>query len=457
MSKRNLKLLAVLMVIMLMVVLSYFYLGDKPKTITPADGGGGDNFFADLLNFGNSNKPSKDSSTPADVSGYVPENETEMQKMRLMKISSMPIAGYLVFNQERFVNVAPPIKVETQEGEELTPTAPKEITIRPTAPATELIPTLRYVAKENGNIFQTSIDVINERKFSNTLIPGVHEAFFATKGESVIMRYLKSDNSTIATWSGVLPKEVLGSDSVQPNRISGSFLTDNITDMSVSPLTNKIFYLFNSKDVAIGITSDATGSNKTQIYNGAYTEWLSQWPNDGLVVVTTKPSSSVPGYMYAINTSKKDFKKVLGNVNGLTTLTSPNADNVLYSNNRLTLSLYDTTERVNKELSIRTLAEKCVWGRGSDFVYCAVPKYIDTSRAYPDSWYQGEVSFSDDIWKINIPGGTAQMILDPLARVDGSSQNTTPIDGIKLSLSSDGKHLFFVNKADSYLWGLKLE
>ncbi|MCX6747432.1 MAG: hypothetical protein NTW98_00575, partial [Candidatus Nomurabacteria bacterium] len=311
MSKKNIKLLIALVVIVIAVVLSVFFLGNKPKEGVPGETGGGDNFFADLLNFGNSKSPKGDGSdTPSDISGYIPPEEQAMEKMKLVKISSMPIAGYAVFNQERFVDVAPPVKTEPVEGDELPAAV---ILSRPTAPEVERIPILRYVAKENGNIFQTFIDTINERKFSNTLVPGVQEAFFGDNGETVIMRYLKNNNTDIATWVGVLPKEVLGSDSDFLKKITGSFLTDNITYMSISPATKRMFYLFNSGTGAIGISSTATGENKSQIYNGAYTEWLSEWPNDALVTLTTKPASGIPGYMYAINPAKKDFKKVLGN------------------------------------------------------------------------------------------------------------------------------------------------
>jgi len=458
MSKRNLKLLAALVVILLAVVLSYFYLGDKPTSTNTEDSASGDNFFADLLNFGtNSNSNTKnDTENPSNVSGYVPPatSGTEVPKMQLIKISSMPIAGYSLFNQERYVDVAPPIKTAPEEGDEIK--APV-ILEKPVAPSTESIPVLRYVAKENGNIFQTFIDKINERKFSDTLIPGVHEAFFGNNGESVVMRYLKTDNSTIATWSGVLPKETLGSDSTQSNKLTGSYLVDNITDLSISPDTNKIFYLFNSKDGAVGITSTPLGDKKTQVYNGAYTEWLSQYPNDELVTLTTKPSSLVPGFMYAIDINKKDLRRVLGKINGLTTLMSPNTNFVLYSNNNLSLSLYNTNTKETKEISMKTLAEKCAWGRGSEFVYCFVPKYVNTTYSYPDSWYQGEVSFSDDIWRINTTDGNAELVLDTSTISNASKSIIESIDGIKPSLSNDGKFLFFVNKKDSYLWGIELE
>jgi hypothetical protein len=80
-----------------------------------------------------------------------------------------------------------------------------------------------------------------------------------------------------------------------------------------------------------------------------------------------------------------------------------------------------------------------------------VPKSIDSNQ-YPDAWYQGEVSFSDAIWKIDPQTGNATLLVDP-ATVSGGEE----IDGIKLALDSGENYLFFVNKKDSYLWEFSLK
>lgn len=97
------------------------------------------------------------------------------------------------------------------------------------------------------------------------------------------------------------------------------------------------------------------------------------------------------------------------------------------------------------------MPEKCVWNSSSTDIYCAVPKSTG-SATYPDDWYKGEVSFSDQIWKIDPASGTGSMIIDPTTVSGGES-----IDGIKLALDAGEKYLFFVNKKDSYLWELSLQ
>ncbi|HAS80990.1 MAG: hypothetical protein UR25_C0003G0154 [Candidatus Nomurabacteria bacterium GW2011_GWE1_32_28] len=446
MSKRNIILFTIVLLIITIgaFVFLYFY--------KPTNQGGvvteSINFLSDFLPFGNNkNTNTGDTTQPVDVSGYIPTSEGDIQNSILKKVSSFPIAGYGIFTKERFKNIVDPNPTPTDTGEEKTNIEKVETT--PISPPTEFLPALRYVNKFTGNIYQTFADRIDERKFSSTMIPKVYDAFFGNNGESIMMRYFKKDNKTVETFMGTLPKEYLGADSIGMNEINGSFLPENVSDISISPNTEKIFYLFNVENNIIGIIQSLQSDTKIQAFDSSFTEWLSFWPNEKIITVTTKPSYNVPGYMYKIDTEKKDFDKILGGINGLTTLTSPNGEIVLYGDNNLSLSVFNISTGDYNMIGLKTLPEKCTWGSKSDTIYCAVPKYID-NLTYPDSWYQGEVSFSDEIWKINIQSGVTTKIIDPLSVEDGEE-----IDGIKLGLDKDENFLFFINKKDSYLWELQ--
>lgn len=324
---------------------------------------------------------------------------------------------------------------------------------KPTPPPTEFVPALRYVSRATGNIYQTFADKIDERKFSTTVIPKVYEALFGNRGESVVMRYLKDDGKTIETFVGNLPREVLGEDTTENNDIRGNFLPENVQDMSLSSDASKLFYLFNFNDNIVGTILDFATNKKTQVFDSAFTEWLSVFPNNKIVTLTTKPASSVFGYMYTIDPSSatSNITRTLGDINGLTTLTSPNGKLVLYADNNLSLAVFDSSTKTSELLGVRTLPEKCVWGKLSNVVYCAVPKSANAGE-YPDVWYQGETSFSDQIWKIDTDTKNSTFIIDPIS-VKGGEE----IDGIKLITDEGENYLLFVNKKDSFLWELKLK
>ena len=151
-----------------------------------------------------------------------------------------------------------------------------------------------------------------------------------------------------------------------------------------------------------------------------------------------------------MSSSGNNFNQTLGNINGLTTLTSPNGKLILYGDDGLNLNVYNITTNTSTLLGVKTLPEKCVWGNTNTTIYCAVPRDIPNNQ-YPDAWYQGEVSFSDQIWKIDVTTGNTMMLVDPLTISGGED-----IDGVKIILDSGGNYLFFVNKKDSFLWEFSL-
>ena len=451
------------MILVIIIIGIFVFLFFKQNANLPP--GEGINFGSIFNPFGPSKVTPPTTTPPADVSGYVPPETKPEEKNRLRKVSSMPIAGYTIFSKERLIDVlattpapetvaitAPSTDTGTSSSTtSKTPIVKKTTTTKPTPPLTEFMPSLRYVARENGNIYQTFADKIEERRFSTTIIPKVYEAYFGNKAESVVMRYLKGDGVTIDTFIGVLPKEYLGADTTGNNEIKGTFLPENIKDVSLSPDAGSLFYLFNVGDSMVGTTINLLNNKKEQVFESSFTDWLSLWPANKIINLTTKPSFGVPGYTYAIDLITKNFNKVFGGINGLTTLTSPDGKSILYGNNTLSLNIYHTDTKTTEVLGVRTLPEKCVWGKVGDFVYCSVPRTIVSSE-FPDVWYQGEISFSDQIWKIDTATGNATIVVDPTTEKGGED-----IDGTKLMLDAGENYLLFVNKKDSFLWELDLK
>jgi hypothetical protein len=452
MSQRNFILLIIFLVIIVGVIFGFLYL--NRNTVPTDTTSGGINFISQFNPFASNGTKPPNTPPPSDEPPIVYQpNPPSDTVAKLRKISSMPIAGFAVYSKERLIDVPVPPPAESVAPVD-TPIAPDTKTKKtptPTPPLTEFKPALRYVDRANGNIYQTFADKIQEKRFSTTVIPKIYEAFFGNKGEIVIMRYLNKNGKTIETFMANLPKELLGGDTALDNEIKGVFLPENIADLSLSADASSIFYLFPVGNNLVGTSMNLTTNQKIQVFDSAFTEWLSWWPNKKMLTLTTKPASVIPGYMYAVDPGSKNLMtQVLGNINGLTTLASPNGKLVLFGNNNLLLSVYNIDTKTSSALSVKTLPEKCIWGAVSDVVYCAVPKFAGGGE-YPDSWYQGEISFSDQIWKIDIATGNATILVDPTT-ITGED-----IDGIKLALDTDENYLFFVNKKDSFLWEFNLK
>jgi len=440
MQKINKKTLIIIILATVLIAIAAFVFLRTPRTgEAPTEGSTGLNFLANLNPFRKQPGQTSAPTTPTEEEPTTLNTETN-EDIKLKRVSSVSVAGFTIFQKERYTEL-PTITPDTN-----TPSL-----LNPTPPAIESVPAVRYTERATGNIYQAFADKLDERKFSTTIIPRIVESYFGGNGDFVIMRYLKSDGKSIASFSGTLPEENAGQDSAVGNELTGLFLPDGISDMSVSPDGLKVFYILNIGQNTVGVTSGMSGENKVQVFESSFNEWLTFWPNNQLITLTTKPSASVPGYMYALNPSLKSFRKVLGGINGLTTLTSPSGNLILWGDNIMNLNIYDTETRETTNLSLRTLPEKCTWSRDSDTLYCSVPDVVNQSN-YPDIWYKGEVSFSDSIWRIDVASNTAE-IISTLYSVN-TKEN---MDNIKLSLDANEDYLFFVNKKDSYLWQLSLD
>lgn len=452
MSKR--KFIILIIILVAIVAGGFWYFSSQSKETGQSIGSTISNFWGDFNPFAKLLNKEEAGEEVVNVGEEDPSTLSEEQKReRFTKVSVNPVSGYTVFQKERYLDLAKEFTPETLE-EEIEGLDTLDATINSdsdlSAPSAEYATAVRYAEKSTGNIFQTFADEISERKYSSTVVKGVHETVFGDSGNSLIMRYLKSDGKTIASYVGTLPKEVLGQDSVTANDLSGTFLPENVLEVAYSADGSKMFYIIPYKDGVLGISAFADSSRKNQIFESAFSEWLIAWPNKDIITLTTKPSYSVDGYMYKLNPNTKSFDKVLSGIKGLTTNMSPDGKYVLYADQNNSLNVYDTTTKKKFQLSIKTLPEKCVWGSDNETIFCGVPKYIEQNE-YPDVWYQGVVSFNDDIWRVDVISTNAQLILDPNLYNDGAS-----VDVINPKVDSAMKYFFFIDKKEGHLYRYKM-
>lgn len=289
-------------------------------------------------------------------------------------------------------------------------------------------------------------------ELSDRTIPTMYRSLWVDSS-TTILRYLNNSGSVIKTYSATLitPKSSL--ESTTPNflNINGSFLPDNIGVISGNPAGNKIFYLIVNANNAIGKIANNDGSQASTIFSSAISDWGSQWPNSSTIALTTKPSFAANGYLYFLSTKNGSMKRILGNIPGLVTNVDPSLTFIAYSNSTPSLFIYNIKTGKTQDVNTNTLADKCTWSSNqTGILYCAVPQNIPGGK-YPDSWYQGMVSFSDNIDMIDANNGQVVQLADI------SQQAGQPIDAENLMVSPDNSYLIFLNKIDLSLWALRLQ
>lgn len=426
----------------------YFYLNHKAGgTLTgPSTGATKGGFFG----FGNNNPdtkpttpsapaPSNTSTTTAVVTKTIPQPIPALRHL-----TKAPIAGMSFINKDIFATSTETIIVPAK-GTASTTTAIVKINAKLIG-SSEV---MRWIDRATGNMYETSSTTLATTRISNTTIPKVYEAYFVgTKGKNILLRTLLDQTDVIETQYGTL-QDATPTSTEQALILSS--LPLNMVQVALSPDASQLFSILPSN--IRGIVSKPDGTSRVNIFDSPFHEWLATWPTAQNILLTTKPSATADGFAYVLNTKNRAVSKIAGNKKGLTALMSPDGASVLLSESgggSVDLQLLDVKTGFIKDLFIRTLPEKCVWSHvEKSTVFCGVPQELSYAN-YPDVWYQGLISLSDNLWKINTNTGESRQILQPLSIID------TPIDMINPTLNSKEGYIMFENKSDLSLWSYKL-
>jgi hypothetical protein len=304
----------------------------------------------------------------------------------------------------------------------------------------------RFTDKATGHTYETDLGQISLARLTNTTIPKIYEAVWSQKGNGVSLRYLNNTETIQTYWAK------MGQNSSSTNDLAGTFLPSNVKQFAVNPAGDKLFYLLDNANGSSGFIADINLVKRSQIFNSTASEWLVSWPKDDNIIFTTKPSYQALGYAYSLNAKTETFTKLFGSIYGLTTLYNGDANNVLYSESidqSIKLHAFDSKNKIVTDFSLKTLPEKCVWSQKSkNIVNCAVPQNLPQAD-YPDAWYQGAVSFQDQIWRLDAATGDVKL-MSTLFEANDFIDATNPI------LDPTETYLLFTNKNDFQLWGLTL-
>jgi len=307
--------------------------------------------------------------------------------------------------------------------------------------------TVRYVERETGHIYEIGFDAQNRQRLSNTTILKTFESFWSPKADRAIIRYFEDQTAGQGPY---LNAKTFSLNLNNPNSTSSTvFFPKGILGMAVSPTEEKAFYLFSLNETARGAVSGFENKAPKEIFNNPFGEFNVFWPKSDLIVLLTKPSFDVKGYLYSLNPSSGAFSKIMGDINGLTALVSPDFSKVIYGQSMassLVTKVFLPKDNSSADLEFTTFPEKCVFSKANkNIVYCAVPDNLPRAE-YPDDWYQGIIFFKDSMWQKDFSTGKTTIIM-----------NNINADIINPLLTKDDGYLIFTDKDDNTLWSLKLK
>ncbi len=281
---------------------------------------------------------------------------------------------------------------------------------------------------------------------TNTLLPKVYEADF-TKNGTAILRTV-AENGSIATFSGVsVATSSSSTGDAAVRALSGSYLPADI--VSIATYGDTLYYVVRDPaGGAVVVSASARGTEQKKIRSMPLSQWHIDAANDGTLVLAQKPADNLAGYAYTLSKDGAITRIALGA--GLAVNLKSAGGPLLYSTSGGGLALFAkaNADAEPVRLALSTVADKCVWTRGSEPVaYCAVP-LVNPGSGYMDRRAKGAVHTADQIWRIDAASGTA----DPFF----SFPQGTGVDVARPAIDERSGTLVFMNTVDGSLWSLRL-
>ena len=350
-----------------------------------------------------------------------PTTAPDTTPTKFSQITLQPVSGYTIFNRTKTSTTA----VADPKQKPIVTTTVERV--------------IRYVARSSGYVYE----IVNDDaplQISNVYIPNIYEANFVGNNRTVFLRFLRDDSKTIATYSVPIPEPNPDNSRTQ---YPGTYYPDNIKTLVVSPDSRQVAFLTENSNVGILWLSGLAGDFIREFFRHSFGDWLIEWRGQGNFYLQTKAASSVPGFLYKLDNTKR-LKHITGNIAGLTTSVSPKEAYVLYSesaNNSFNTKILNLSSGKSTPINAKILPEKCTWLKNDDLI-CAGNDSIQPA-SYPDSWYQGTLDFSDKIYRVY----TAISGIDVM-----SEEAPEQFDMVNLRADEENRYLYFIDRRTGLLW-----
>lgn len=299
---------------------------------------------------------------------------------------------------------------------------------------------VRYYLADNGRAYESNFDGSGLTQLSTDTLTNLSGVLWSPNKDKAI--HIFNDQ-------GIIKKYFYDFETKQSTKLS-----QNIGYISWAPNEDRIVYQYlgPTEESSISI-SNPDGLDWTNVFPTRMKDLIIKWPSSNKVALITKPSGLTQGTAYTLNLANNDFQKIIEPTYGLTTLWSPQANKLLFSETDhqgkdLKLKIADLGQPTINQLDIITLPEKCVWSTDNQTVFCAVPENIPQIAILPDDYHKNLTSFSDHFWKINVNTGQKIKIFE--------NKGEQIYDAKNLLLSPSEDYLIFINQLDDLLYSLEI-
>ena len=304
--------------------------------------------------------------------------------------------------------------------------------------STSTAPVLYYAEAGTGHLYTINIETGAETRISNTTVQNASQAVFSPRGTQVAMKTSNDRRASQVKW---------GSLGTSTESVSYNTLEEDVYELSLVS-ESELLYSVRGTAGSIGKGYNVRTGTSSELFTVPFYETAVLWGTSSKAAhyIFPKPAYALEGYVYKVQASKSSRIGVVGF--GLTALKTPNQ--IMYTKVREYVPetvFYNPTTNTHTASPFVLLPEKCAASLlTADIVWCGADIRADLPMTFPDSWYKGELNFTDTIWVIDPNTGIAE----PL--VDTRKESGRDIDIMSMVVGTYEQALYFINKNDNTLW-----
>lgn len=297
---------------------------------------------------------------------------------------------------------------------------------------------VKYFKRTTGHLYQIDQEGRTpEERLSNLTIAGANDAIWSPNKNHAVISFLTDNTLKHFTLS------------YQGSSSQGTFLPNDVAHVAFSQKDERMAYLLPTGTATSLFVASSDGSGQKNIFTTPLFQLNLAWAGDE-ISIAAKGSGLASSFVERI-TPNGSPRVIARDIEGIDIQWNAQGTFAIISRTslrgrNLATQIINAKGEIIAQMPFATIGSKCAWSRlEEETAYCAVPRDLPPAT-YPDAWWQGIVSFSDDLWRANATTGEADQLF-----------SERDFDIINLFLSEAEDRLFFLNKKDSTLWTLRLE
>lgn len=301
-------------------------------------------------------------------------------------------------------------------------------------------PLVYYISAGTGHIFSIDLETGEEKRVSGTTIPSTESGVITPDGQYAL----------IQSGFGSTKEATVGMISADEDQLVGEVTLNNI--YSFSETASGTFLIARKSDNSVSASHYLPASGEeVSLFSVPFGEVVIDWGTQATDnhYLYPKPNSLLEGYLY--QASNKGIKRLP--VDGFGLSAKGSNDYVISSsqaNKKYSTQILNMSENFVSNYRLDVMPEKCVSLSTRLSFICGISDSPSYSQQTPDDWYQGTVSYNDDLLEINLKDGVNSYLLDI------EEESGRILDITNLETNQDDSRLYFINKNDGTLWSYLL-